>query len=97
MDLKQTITLSPDVISQEVSGETVILDLNSENYFGLDEVGTRIWQLVEETGNLQAVYERMLAEYEVDEEQLLEDMGKLIGEIEKIGLVSLSPETSPAE
>ena len=89
MNLNQTITVSPDVISQPVSGETVLLDLASENYFGLDEVGTRIWQLVEETGNLQAVYDRMLAEYEVDEEQLLEDMGKLILEIEKIGLVSL--------
>lgn len=96
MDLNQTITLSPDVISQEVSGETVILDLNSENYFGLDEVGTRIWQLVEETGNLQQVYDRMLAEYEVDEEQLLEDMGKLILEIEKIGLVSLQPGSTQA-
>ena len=45
MNLNQTITLSPDVISQEVSGETVLLDLESENYFGLDAVGTRIWQL----------------------------------------------------
>ena len=43
MNLNQTVTLSPEVISQEVSGETVLLDLESENYFGLDEVGTRIW------------------------------------------------------
>ena len=42
MDLNQSISLSPDVISQEVSGETVLLDLQTENYFGLDEVGTRI-------------------------------------------------------
>ena len=48
LDLNQTITLSPEVISQEVSGETVLLDLQSENYFGLDEVGTRIWQLINE-------------------------------------------------
>ncbi|MBT6125779.1 MAG: PqqD family protein, partial [Halieaceae bacterium] len=47
MDLNQVVTLSPDVISQEVSGETVLLDLNSEHYFGLDEVGTRIWQLID--------------------------------------------------
>ena len=37
MNLNQTITLSPEVISQEVSGETVLLDLQSEHYFGLDE------------------------------------------------------------
>jgi coenzyme PQQ synthesis protein D (PqqD) len=89
MNLNQTITLSPDVISQEVSGETVLLDLNSENYFGLDEVGTRIWQLIEQTGKLQAVYDTMLAEYEVSEEQLLEDLEQLVTEVEKIGLVKL--------
>lgn len=89
MNLNQTITVSPDVISQEVSGETVLLDLNSENYFGLDEVGTRIWQLIEQTGHLQAVYDTMLAEYEVSEEQLQEDLENLVSEVEKIGLVKL--------
>ena len=74
MDLQQTITVNPDVISQEVSGETVILDLNSENYFGLDEVGTRIWQLIEEKGNLQAIVDQLLSEYDVGEDQLLEDL-----------------------
>jgi Coenzyme PQQ synthesis protein D (PqqD) len=89
MDLNQVITLSPDVISQEVSGETVLLDLNSENYFGLDEVGTRIWQLIESSGKLQDIYDTLLAEYEVEADQLLEDMEQLLGDIEKAGLVSL--------
>lgn len=91
MNLNQTITIADDVISQEVSGETVILDLNSEHYFGLDEVGTRIWQLIEEKGDLQAVFDQMLAEYEVGEEQLLEDMGALVAQVADIGLVKLQP------
>lgn len=90
MDLNQTITVSSDVISQEVSGETVILDLNSENYFGLDEVATRIWQLIEQTNNLQSVFDTLMSEYEVGEEQLLEDMQKLLDEVEKLGLVQIS-------
>ena len=94
MNLNQTITLSPDVISQEVSGETVLLDLGSENYFGLDEVGTRIWQLIEQNGDLQSVYDALLAEYDVDGEQLLEDLEALITEIAGKGLVQLTPNTS---
>ncbi len=90
MNLNQSITLSPDVISQEVSGETVLLDLESENYFGLDEVGTRIWQLIQETGSLRDVYDTLLAEYEVSEEQLRSDLENLVSEIEKLGLVSLN-------
>ena len=92
MDLNQTIIVAPDVISQEVSGETVILDLNSENYFGLDEVGTRIWQLIEEKGTLQAVFDQLLVEYDVEEEQLLEDLQALVEQIAGIGLVSLQAE-----
>ena len=89
MNLNQTITLSPDVISQEVSGETVLLDLESENYFGLDEVGTRIWQLIKEKGDLQDIYDTLLAEYEVEEERLLQDLTELLDEISQLGLVTL--------
>ena len=89
MNLKQTITLSPDVISQEVSGETVLLDLQSENYFGLDEVGTRIWQLIKETNDLEAIFNTLLAEYDVSEERLQGDLDALLGEIAGLGLVKL--------
>ena len=93
MDLQQTITVNPDVISQEVSGETVILDLNSENYFGLDEVGTRIWQLIGEKGDLQGIYDTLLQEYEVTEDRLMVDLEALVTQIADLGLVSLQPTT----
>lgn len=93
MNLNQKVTLSPDVISQEVSGETVLLDLESENYFGLDEVGTRIWQLIKETDDLKAIYDTLLQEYEVEEPRLQADLETLLGEISKLGLVSLEART----
>jgi hypothetical protein len=89
LNLNQTITLSPDVISQEVSGETVLLDLESENYFGLDEVGTRIWQLIKETNDLQAIFQTLLAEYDVSEDRLQQDLDNLLGEIAGLGLIRL--------
>jgi len=89
LNLNQTIALSSDVISQEVSGETVLLDLESENYFGLDEVGTRIWQLIKETNDLKAIYEILLSEYEVTEERLQQDLSTLLIEIEGLGLITL--------
>jgi hypothetical protein len=89
MNLNQTIILSPEVISQEVSGETVLLDLESENYFGLDEVGTRIWQLIKESGDLRAICNTLLEEYEVGEERLQTDLESLLGEISGLGLITL--------
>jgi hypothetical protein len=89
LNLKQTIALAPDVISQEVSGETVLLDLESENYFGLDEVGTRIWQLIKETNDLNSIYNTLLGEYEVSGERLQQDLTVLLSEIEGLGLIVL--------
>jgi hypothetical protein len=89
MNLDQTISLSPDVISQEVSGETVLMDLESENYYGLDEVGTRIWQLIGQTNDLRVIYQTLLQEYEVKEERLQRDLDILLGQIAGLGLITL--------
>lgn len=89
MRFEQTIRMSPDVIFQEVSGETVLLDLASERYFGLDEVGTRFWQLIATPSTAKSVLETLLSEYEVDEEQLTKDLSSLIEEVLELGLVSL--------
>jgi hypothetical protein len=89
MNPNQAISPAPDVIFQEVSGETVLLNLESEHYFGLDEVGTRVWQLIRETGDVQAIYRTMLAEYEVSEERLRRDLDALLDEIAGLGLVTL--------
>ena len=89
MNLNQTVTPSPEVISQEVSGETVLLDLDSEHYFGLDEIGTRIWQLIRESGDLRIIYSTLLEEYEVEEERLRTDLDALLGEITDLGLVTM--------
>jgi len=89
MDLNQTITLSPQVISQEVAGETVLLDLESECYFGLDAVGTRVWQLIQESGELLTIYNTLLEEYEVEEPRLRADLEALITDACERGLITL--------
>jgi hypothetical protein len=89
MNLNQTVRFSEQVISQEVAGETVLLDLQSECYFGLDAVGTRIWQLIRDDGKLQTIYSTLLKEYEVEEAQLLADLDALLTEASDRGLITL--------
>jgi len=84
----QKVIISEEALSQEVNGETVILDLNSESYFGLDEVGTRIWQLLQEHGELRKVFDVMLEEFDVDADRLEKDLNELVGELEEAGLVT---------
>ncbi|CAA0090334.1 Uncharacterised protein [Halioglobus japonicus] len=89
MNLNQVITLSPKVISQELSGETVILDLESECYFGLDAVGTRIWHLIREGADVLTIYNTLLDEYNVEGEQLQADLEALLADASKRGLITL--------
>jgi hypothetical protein len=77
----------PSVVFQEVEGEMVLLDLDRETYFALDPVGTRCWQLLVEHGDVEAVVATMVAEYEVDEETLRQDVADLLGQLESAELV----------
>ena len=87
--MNSEIIIPQEVMSQEVSGETVLLDLQSESYFGLDEVGTRIWQLLQEHGDLQFVFEIMQQEYDVEPDKLKADLDELIEKLRKSGLITL--------
>ena len=89
ISLNTRIVVSPEVLMQEISGESVLLDLKSESYFGLDEVGTRIWRLIERDGELMAVHAALLAEYDVDAARLERDLKELIGRLVNAGLVAV--------
>ena len=86
---------SPEALSQAVAGETVLLDLRSEKYFGLNAVGTRVWDLLQETDDVRAIRNRLLSEYEVAEAQLDADLNDLLGRLLDAGLVTTSAHASP--
>ena len=80
--------ISSEVLSQEVNGETVLLDLKGEFYFALNEVGTRIWQLLNSELAIVALLDTLSSEYDVGREQLETDVSELLGQLSAAGLVS---------
>ena len=92
LSLRHSITVAPDIVFREVDGEAVILNLETGLYFGLDQVGTRIWQLIQEHGSLQKVFETMSDEFDVGPDALERDLLGLMGELCGKGLVRVSPE-----
>ncbi len=87
MNLDQKITFADTVFAQEVDGEMVLLDMNSENYFGLDEVGTSIWQSIQENTDLSEVFKSLLVQYDVVEEVLENDLKVFVEKLQENGLV----------
>ena len=83
----ETFQIPASVVAQEVDGETVIVDLGSGLYFGLDPVGTRIWQLLSQNGSRESVVRTMLSEFAVDEERLRRDLEALLADLRARGLV----------
>jgi len=90
MDLNNRFAIKPNVMARQVGEETVILDLASGTYFGLDPVGARLWQLMEAGKNLAEICEAMLDEYEVSRGDLERDTINLVEDLMARDLISLS-------
>ncbi len=76
-------------VAADMMGEAVILNTDSGIYFGLNGVGTRIWELVQQPITVQAVQQTILDEYEVDAERCEQDIHRLLGKLLDAGLVEV--------
>ena len=90
MDVASTdqFVIHPSVICRELSGETVLLNLESGVYYGLDAVGTRVWQLLMQGCTIAGVRDTMIEEYDVAPDVLNADVMRLIGELRDRGIVT---------
>ena len=85
--LDRTIRIGDDTIFRELAGEAVLLQLEAGMYFGLDAVGTRLWQLIAEHRHLRRVFDQAQAEFDVDAATLERDLVALVESLEARGLV----------
>ena len=92
MSIPSSIKVSQDVIFKEIDGESILLDLQSEKYFGLNEVGTRMWHLYTESSDTETILTQLLVEFDVDETTLRQDVIHWIAELVKAGLVTVNKE-----
>lgn len=88
--LDSRVRLPEDVLFQELHGEGVLLNLKTGVYLGLDSVGRRIFQLLQDDGALRTVLHRMLDEYDVAEAQCASDLLALVTEMEQHGIVTIA-------
>lgn len=85
----QRVSVPDDVLVRELDGESVLLNLESETYYGLDELGTRVWAHLTRAASIEAAYQALLAEYDVDGQRLRRDLEDLVSELVAHGLLEL--------
>ena len=88
------VAATKNQISSDLADEAIILDLKTGVYYGLGEVGARIWGLIQEPQTIQQIKNVILSEYEVDEERCERDLLNLIQDLAAKGLVEVSDEQS---
>ena len=89
LTVETRVMAPPDVLIRELDGEAVLLNLVSESYFGLDEVGARMWQVLTTSESIETAHAQLLAEYEVEPERLRQDLLALVTQLAGHGLVEL--------
>jgi Coenzyme PQQ synthesis protein D (PqqD) len=85
------VEVSPHVLVRFLDKESVLLNLETERYFGLDETGTRMWQLVTAAPNIDAAYQELRNEFDVESELLRLHLTELLGRLVDNGLLQIQP------
>ena len=90
MNLDDRTAIPAEVLVRQLGEETVILELSSGTYFGLDETGTRIWQLLQQGMTLREACAAMVAEYDVAPQDIERDVLGLVRDLLERGLLRIA-------
>ena len=84
------VVVPTNVLIRFLDKESVLLNIETERYFGLDETGTRMWQLATAAPNIETACQQLLDEYEVKPEALRSDLTELLGKLIENGLLQVA-------
>jgi hypothetical protein len=87
--LPKRLRIPEQVLAEELEGESVLLNLQTERYYGLNDIGTRVWQLLHETESSDTLVRTLMDEYEVEEATLRADLAGLFDKMAAAGLVEI--------
>jgi len=90
INLQTTIKRNPELVSSDIDGETVMMSIEKGEYFGLDSVGSRIWELIENPIEVNRLIELLLEEFEVDREQCQADTFEFLNLLHDKNLLIIS-------
>lgn len=89
-----TIATMPDQVSSDLGGEAVILNMKTGIYHGLNEIGAKIWDLIEQPKTVKEIQNLLLEEYEVEPEICKNDLLALLKNLQAAGLIEVKNDTT---
>jgi len=89
ISLRTTVVATSEQVSTRLDDETVLLELKKGTYYGLNAVGTLIWEMVQQPQSIEALYCAVVERYDVEPETCKRDVLRLIEEMQVAGLVEI--------
>ena len=89
LSFSDRVEVPNNVLVRFLGKECVLLNLKSEIYYGLDEIGTRMWQLLTTAARIEDAYTELLAEFDVDTALLRQNLAELLERLADKGLLEI--------
>jgi len=89
LSFSDRVEVPSHVMVRLLEKESVFLNLETEDYYGLDETGTRMWQVVTAAPSIESAYVELLNEFDVEAELLRQNLSELLGRLVDIGLLRI--------
>ncbi|SDI53668.1 lasso peptide biosynthesis PqqD family chaperone [Pseudomonas panipatensis] len=89
LSLHSRVQRHPDLVVADMDGEVVMMSIERGCYYGIGGVGPRVWELLERPVTLEALVQRLCAEYQVDEARCRDDLLRFVGGLLDNGIVQL--------
>lgn len=90
INLETVINKNLEIDDTDLDGEKVMMNLDKGEYFMMNEVGSRIWDIIIEPINVKGIIEALLSEYEVDEETCTDTVIEFLGRLNNAELIRIS-------
>ncbi len=89
VDFNLRVSTPSHVLTRPLDDELVLLNLDNENYYGLDEVSARMWEVLSASPSVEVGVAQLLTEYDVEPDRLRADVQALLSDLVDNGLIEL--------
>jgi hypothetical protein len=83
------VSARDDVLCRPLDGEAVLLNLETEQYYGLDETAAHMFSVLTSSPTVRTGCETLSRAYDVDSEVLHRDVRRFIGDLLSCGLIDV--------
>jgi hypothetical protein len=85
--LQHIVKRNPEIVTSNIDGEIVMMSIDNGEYYGLDEIASRIWELIEKPISVNSLIEALMDEFEVNKPDCANDTLEFLSEMANKGLI----------